>query len=335
MTAPPDTASLDVSLIEGVTPLSDRTVGMERPTVPAVLEESFLGGGDHLYAVLDANLVTNLAARLDAEDLPHDCLFAGDHDESAEGAPWLVQLRRGDDLLRQLFTEGEAAWLHWGDRTGLFLRSDLDLAALRTHLRRFLRVKDHYNRWFFFRFWEPLTAPAYFGNIADRPDMVTRWFCPREGGRISALMALDSAAGRLWTAVPRDLPAKPDAPKGAFTLTRGDLDALQRTRTEQDLARLATLLARTFPDRTAAMTPDALRRFTANTVRRMRGYGFAQKDHLFKLLAWELHFGPDMEARDPDGELARICAARLDEASKFVAFEDRINTFGPAPDRTG
>ena len=325
-------ATLDITLINDVEPLSDRPSGTEIAPVPPTLEAVLFGGAGKLYAVLDSALVTNLAARLDAGDLPHICLFAEDHDDSAETAPWLVALERGDDLLRQLFTTGDAAWLHWTDRVGLFLRSDLDLAALRTHLRRFLRVQDHYNRWFFFRFWEPLTAPAYFGNIADRPEMVTRWFCPREGGRISALMALDGTAGTFWVATPRDLPDNPASARGTFTLTRSDLDCLQRARTEQDLGRLSDLLARTFPAKTAGMDSAALQEFTRETVRRMRGYGFAQKDHIFKLLAWELHFGPNLESRDPDGELARICTARLDEASKFVAFEDRINTFGPRSD---
>ncbi len=302
--------------------------GGERPFVPSGLAGRLFGAP--VVALMDAGRTVNLAERLEASGLEHLCLFTGDLGDHAEAAPWLVRLDPEHDLTRALFTLSDPVspsdlW----PAAPLMIETGLGLEALRRHLRRFLRVESEDGaKFWFFRFWEPIVAPHYFAGIGDRPDLVARWFRPREGGRIERLVIADtgSAAPALWQVAPVGLGDEPAVPRGAFRLTAADHATMHRARTEHDLARLAGLLIETFPEELSALPRAEIDRLTRRTVSRMRDYGFAQRDYLFQLLAWDLFLGPDFELRD--AELTRLCRAGLPEGEKFAAVAERVMAMG-------
>lgn len=314
---------LRIRRLEGIAPLDNQHGILAKKTVPAVLEDVLFGGEGYCYALLDAARVEGLPDLLDRSGLQHLCLFKGDaRDELADVAPWLVRLERGNSFARNLFTRGKAHWHLWDAQAGIFLRSPARIEAVRAHLRHFTRLQDGSGAWYYFRFWEPAVASTYFATLEGRPELAHRWFLPRQGEPVDAIIAIRPDLDRAEVfARGRIAPAA----RTAHLLTQQDVELMARVRHEADCDGLAANLRRTFPAE-ITMPEPALRDFTRSAVDRLVGLGFRQRDTLFVMLAWELFFGPNFERTDP--ELARILHSDRDEAERFEALKDRLAEIG-------
>jgi hypothetical protein len=320
-------AELKVSLLNGFAPLDAQFAADEKLSLPASLAKRWQGR-KAVHVLIDGALIVNLAERLEAAHVPHECLFDGDLTEFAGAAPWLATLSTDSKLMRALFTnEGPLHLALWDNAATLFIETDLSLEAVRKHLRRFLRVADAAGQMHFFRFWEASTCAAYFRSLGTDPDLTQRWFCPREGGQISAFLVPDKPSAGLAVIELVEFDPNPEPALGAFTLRDVDHAAMAHARLAVDLAAMVTLLVATFPEKFNKADPDETDAFAKRTLSRMREYGFWQKDHLFMLLAWELHYGPHFEHRDPDGHLRDICKSPLPEGEKFALLQERVATF--------
>lgn len=132
------------------------------------------------FAVLDAAKLLGLPEILASSGLPHACLFRDPAlEDYGDTAPWLVELEEDHRLTRDLVTQSDAQWHLWGRDAGIFMRGAFTLADLRSHLRKFTKVRDDTGAWFFFRFWEPKSAEAYFSYLCDRPEKAALWFPER------------------------------------------------------------------------------------------------------------------------------------------------------------
>ena len=303
--------------------------GVER-ALPDPLRRRIFGDRDRIHAVLAGGRIPHLVERLEASGAPRTCLFGGGlADEAAEVAPWLVELTPDASLLRQMLceVEGDAAAVHGflSVGAGMLIRSDLEIDGLRVHLRRFLRVLDAQGRPFFFRFWEPESAAAYFAGLDDRPATVARWTRPTGGGTVDAILL------PVWdgTAALVEVRAGPDAraaapSRGAFALTEADVAALAAVQWRRDLRGLVNRLRATFPaaaEAAGAGLPDLV---AAVAVRLVQA-GIARRDMLFTAGAWALHYGADVLERDPDGTLVRLLAAPGTAEDRFAAISDRMD----------
>lgn len=303
---------------------------------PEEVIASILQGSDHVIACLDANRIGNLRELLEAADVPHLCIFKGElAEEAAEAAPWLVQLRADDKLLRQLVTSSlparENPFAFREAEAGIFIHTDMNLQELRRHLRRFLRVATVDERNFLFRFWEPSIAAVYFEGLNDRPDMVLRWFRSREGGQISRIVAplANDAPPKMIAVLPQGVAAaEPSPPTGSFKLSEGDVWRFQQVRLNRDIARLADRLTETFPDAVQRIEGVTIGDFARKGVARMMQFDFVKQSHLFTLLAWDLHFGPRFEHRDREGILTQILTTPGPEAERFQKLKARMAEIG-------
>ncbi len=298
-------------------------------------EAAILQGADHVIACLDANRIGNLRELLETTGAPHLCLFKGElAEEAGDAAPWLVKLRPGDKLLRMLQATSLPARMNpfalREAEAGIFIHTDMSLADLRQHLRRFLRVATADGRNFLFRFWEPSIAAVYFAGLNDRPDMITRWFTSREGGAISRIVAplVGTDAERIVNIVPHDMPAGAPPPSGAFKLSQGDVWQFQQVRLNRDIERLAGRLIETFPEAVQKIEGISIGDFTRKGVSRMMQFGFSKQSYLFTLLAWDLHYGPRFEHRDPDRILTQILTGQEPQAQRFEQLKARMAQIG-------
>lgn len=298
-------------------------------------EAAILQGSDRVVACLDANRIANLRELMETTGAPHLCLFKGElAEEAGEAAPWLVQLRAGDKLLRMLqatsLPDHRNPFALREAEAGIFIHTDMNLADLRQHLRRFLRIATADGRNFLFRFWEPSIAAVYFAGLNDRPEMVIRWFKSREGGVISRIVAPlpDADTEMIVNVAPRDLPAHPPPPSGAFKLSQGDVWRFQQVRLNRDIARLAVRLTETFPDAVRRIEGISIGDFTRKGVSRMMQFGFTKQAYLFTLLAWDLHYGPRFEHRDPDNTLTGILTGADPQAERFEQLKARMAQIG-------
>lgn len=319
-----------------MTVLTCTQVALESDEDRASRVAQVLDGKPYVYACLDANRIGNLPEQLEVAEVPHLCLFQGDlAEEAGDLAPWLVKLAADDPFLGQLLTSaGEDQsnpFGYWEAQAGIFLHSDMSLQDLQRHLRRFLRVHAPDDRKFLFRFWEPAIAAAYFTGLDGREALISRWFLSREGGQITWLVVPDGAAAdpslTVITASGVDADAPP--PRGVFALEEQDFARFGTVRMEQDVSQIAARLAKTFPD-AAAKVPGGLELddFVRASMSRMMQFGLTKKATLFTLLAWDLHYGPQFETRDPEDELLRLISAELNQNEKFDLLKKRMSALG-------
>ncbi len=298
--------------------------------LPDSLRRAIFGAGERVHAVMAGGRIPHLLERLEATDPPRVCLFGGELAETAADlAPWLVEFTPDAPLLRQMLCHvpGDLASVHgfMSLGSGMLIRSDLETMALRAHLRRFQRVLDNRGRPFFFRFWEPESAAAYFAGLADRPATVARWMHPRDGGVLDAILLPVWDEGAALVTVQAGPDARVAAPEGgAFALTAQDVATLAQVQWRRDLRRIADRLVDTFPAM-AARAGENLPYLVADTTARMSGAGFMRRDMLFTACAWALHYGVDFVHRDPDGELERLLAGSGTAEDRFVTISARMD----------
>ncbi len=324
---------LHFTRIGGFRPLDTQIGVSQNLAEPKELSEVLWAGRDDkpastcLYAILDGGRVANLPEVLEGSGRPHVNLFQGRAaEEMADVAPWLVELAPRDRLTRNFFTQtrNSPPWEFWAQEPGILIRTRLDIEALRRHFRRFMRVRDERHNWYFFRFWEPSTAVVYFPALHRRPEIAARWYRPRDGGAIDALIICRSRPEPSALVVRPGIMPELSGPDTGFTLSDDDLQLLRRQRLEDQLEEMSVLLATTFAEETADITPADLLALTRNTTARMYRYGFRQRELLFLLLSWELFFGPGFENRDPGGEMLAICRQHLPEREKFSRLSERM-----------
>ena len=127
-----------------------------------------------VYAVLDGAIIDDLPARLSQHAPNAMCLFSGALDPMlAAAAPYVVEIKADSGAAQLALRDG------WNDHWGIVLVADpgTDVYAMRSHLRRILRVATPGGQSMLFRFYDPrafrtvipvLDAPArkdFFGPI--------------------------------------------------------------------------------------------------------------------------------------------------------------------------
>ncbi len=107
---------------------------------------------DAVYAILDGAGIANLLDKLYGEPQPEfACLYRGEiAPDIAEVAPYLVKLEAGSDFLRWVASG-------WGNAWGIFVvvPAELDISAVRRHLRKLNLVAGPDGETLMFRYYDP------------------------------------------------------------------------------------------------------------------------------------------------------------------------------------
>ncbi len=131
------------------------------------------------YLLLDAAASSDIPVCLAGFDAPARCLFDGQtRDELEDVAPWLVQISRHQAVTSWYAEEGH------GRDWGIVIHSRLELARLKTRLKRFLRVQDESGQELFFKFYRPRNLNAILPEF--EPDQRASFF-----SGIEAILAED------------------------------------------------------------------------------------------------------------------------------------------------
>lgn len=149
-------------LKEDITPLDDQFGAWPPKTVPDALLEYLFGDiektgktGLATYAVIDASKMTHLVENLATSGLEYRCLFTGEAGENlGEVAPYLVKLEKDARFTRDLLSKGDRPWQHWDREAAAFIRSSAGFDDIWRHLRKFTKIRDSNDKWFFLRFWD-------------------------------------------------------------------------------------------------------------------------------------------------------------------------------------
>lgn len=256
----PAATVFEAETIEDVEPLGDQFGVAEPITVPEALQDALFGHPDstgaeitahgsgsaplpalHTYAILDAAKVQGLPELLEASDLPHRCLFKGAaYDELKDAAPWVVQLKENNAFTRNLFRNSNAPWHLWDKQPGIYIRSRAKLDDIRTHFRKFTRVRDDQGQWYYFRFWEAVYAKPYFVSVLQTHERRQRWFHINAQHQVSILVP-DPGNGTLTIckAAPGE---RFDGPNAPFELGPFEREIFAAEKRRQFLGRLSAYL---------------------------------------------------------------------------------------------
>jgi Domain of unknown function (DUF4123) len=120
------------------------------------IESEIYVDGANTFAVLDGASVPILLEKLDQWQPEFVCLYRGELEpDLAEVAPYLVRLEPETKFTEWLLSEG------WGNHWGIFAIAEVDLQAMRQHLRRLLTVYDEKGKPLLFRFYDPRVLRVY------------------------------------------------------------------------------------------------------------------------------------------------------------------------------
>ncbi|WP_298362581.1 DUF4123 domain-containing protein [uncultured Litoreibacter sp.] len=280
------------------------------------------------YLLVDPTLrkqVTELFD-LDAIDVPITCLFNGAAaEEQQEVAPYLIDMTF-DEESPSLFHRDFFA-NHWGQGTGIFLRSPASLEELKKHFRRFTKLKrTQDDGWYFFRFWDPAIASVYFRTIADSQLRAAQWFgrdliecfvVGEEQGKAAVVFDGGARNGFNW-----------NAPIPPVVLTDRELAPFRKTALDRDIEKIAHLLKQDFEVELKAHTPEAVVRRIRPALARFMRFGFRRREHLHVIAAWAVFFGPEFDEKDPQGRLQAICTSQDNEGARFRALKERMAQLG-------
>lgn len=300
MTEPTDTAShpptaptdawLHVQKLSDVEPLDYDTHFETGANVPPSLDGVLFDpeGKRTTYAVLDAARWPFLPEILRQSKLKHRCLFKGDAElETGDSAPWLVALRPDHPFTAKLTMVEEPPIGLWNLELGIFLKSALSLDEIWTHCRKFTRIKDDEENWFFHRFWAPTvsTRAMALGNRPELRQLIAPFFPAKD--RDIEVVLLNSDLHAVLSRIQGTEP-----PTARPVLTKAARNALRQIRRVQQYEILIDITLDNVSDMTDYSDDDV-----RSLLRAKRDWffqlGFWQKDHLAKMMVWEVLLGPD------------------------------------------
>ncbi len=148
-----------------------------------------------VFSIQDAAASPRIHPNMVLSMMDHACLYEGAIPQVlTQAAPHIVRLAALSTYTRWYLEEG------WGKHWGIFLQSQANLMALRTHFQRLLLVKDEAGRKFNFRYFDPRVLRSYLPTCeANELRMVfgpvVRFFVESEKG--DELLAYGLEDGKL------------------------------------------------------------------------------------------------------------------------------------------
>ena len=276
----------------------------EQPS-PTEAEIAQYGGLEHVppmktYAILDAGKFQSGLSEFEDCDLPFRCLFKGDAaEEQKDVAPYLFELSPDSPFIRRLFTHlsdmpERMTTVHmWHREPGIYLRSRVDFDDVWKHFRKFTKVQDENGKWYFLRFWEPLTIPSLVES--DTADLA------------KALLSDGSPVGLIWFSqdsvkdcirVCRRQTSAKAMVGSTQKLTPQALRALDQTVTERQYAHdIAATLAQLTPNAMTQRVPE--REHLETSLQGLQSMGFSSADKrqtALRLYIEAFHLGKQSEA---------------------------------------
>lgn len=138
------------------------------------------------YAIIDG-VKSFVLPQLSEHEGKTDSLYKGELKEKMDtNAPFLTQLtvtnNETSPFVQLLFTQAEQPWLGaWDINPVIFIRTTQKFDALAYHLRKFIHLyNEQTQKWYFFRFYDPLILVAYLRHIAHSPDKLASFFGIRD-----------------------------------------------------------------------------------------------------------------------------------------------------------
>ncbi len=174
---------------------------------PSTKEEAS-GKQLNTYFLLDAaqlTVIDGVFSLAKADELGVKPLLSGEPQKELKNyAPYLINLT----LTAEQIESDEIPAFHkdlldqyWGKNCGIFLHSYADLDTLARHCKKFIKLKDESDRWYFFRYYDPRVAKDYFSWMATDKARVAKWFGVKQGQALINGIAMEANQGNEFLTV--------------------------------------------------------------------------------------------------------------------------------------
>lgn len=260
------------------------------------------------FAILDAAACSILPEILETADIRHKCLFTGDAlEDYKDAAPWLVELKPDHRLTRNLMSTSDAPGGLWEMELGIIVKTAMSFDALWAHCRKFTRLQDEEGKWLYYRYWSPpvSTRVMALGNRPELIQFVSPLFPPAEAGLEAGLevLLLNSDMHALLRRLPGTTP-----PPARPVLTKAAQETIRQVRRVQQYEEIIDITIKHVKDQTGLSDGDvrASLRLKRDGLFRL---GFWQRDHLAKLMVWEILLGPEFIDSYANGTIGTIISA--------------------------
>lgn len=269
------------------------------------------------FAVIDAcgsPWVPALAAKLGPDRAV--CLYDGDAaDDFWDTAPYLMKVDA--HLL------GEVRDKLWPEPWGWFLQADVDLAATKHHLKRFLFVRDQDGKELYFRFYDPRVVEPFleFSSAVERQ----HFFGPMRSMAVGWGKVVDQVRLTMFVGQPRERAE-------GLVVRREVMDGFTRLQWRQFVEKTAAELRAEMPDLLAPMSAVELSQFVEAGALRAREWNIHSENHVAWLLRLMLiHEEFDLEPMPK--WLADILTHRRQSALRKLSMIEERTAFGLRPER--
>ncbi|MEQ5778580.1 DUF4123 domain-containing protein [Thalassospira sp. NFXS8] len=299
-------AWLDIKEIPGIEPLDDQFGVHPRKTVPDGLLEPLFGeveptaaeiafydGLENVpplktYAVIDAAKLTSGASAIETCGMPWRCMFKGKAAiELGDVAPYLIELDQKTDFTRILFTHdpnanAQATTRHlWHREPAIYIRSRADIDEIQSHFRKFTRVRDEQEQWYYLRFWEPRETVNLFSLVKHEREDVAGLLHPREQPPIQAIYApVGESLFKISSRIDREVE------KTSFILTAEKRAGLGRRRQDRFATEFGQKLFNVAPrhfERLEVKIVDPVITMIETVTKELRDKGFLRRNEIAKL----------------------------------------------------
>ncbi|MBD3667516.1 MAG: DUF4123 domain-containing protein [Kangiella sp.] len=167
---------------------------------PEVSESN--GSELNTFFLLDAAQVTALEGVFSidrAEELGVKPLLSGEPQKELKNyAPYLINLNLTSEQIESDQVPSfhkELLAKYWGNNCGIFLQSHADLETLARHCKKFIKLKDENDCWYFFRYYDPRVAKDYFRWMATDKTRVAKWFGIQQGKPLISSIVIETNQG--------------------------------------------------------------------------------------------------------------------------------------------
>lgn len=270
----------------------------EQPAWPEALEEWYGDPTKNHFLLIDGARHADVKGVFCLDNLPESvrvkCLLKGN--AVSEAAPWLVDIsgwkNQAASFLRDYFAT------QWGERVGLFIRSEASFDTVYDHLRTLVQVRDsgdENSRLLYFRFWDPFVIDTYLPGVQNRFDRVSRLMRARDDLPVD--LCWECTDGACYAASRSDLPS---TERGLVIFEQSDHALMHQIVLRAVGLEVVEWLATDRPEVAALPAPNADRLRKHITTQGQR-FGFTRKEEFARfafmmdaLGAW-FHEGPVTE----------------------------------------
>jgi hypothetical protein len=251
---------LEIEQHEVTLDIDSKKPSWQQPWINPTLKKLLFTEETRTYLLVDATTRGQLTKTFDLEDfddLDIRSLYAGQlAQELKHQAPYVVDLTLNSEQIendesvpkfhRDFFTK------HWGKNTGIIVQSEVPIDKMVFHLKKFIKIQDKNNKWFYFRFFDPRTMNHYLQSIQKWPQRVAKWYAANKDSELIQAFFCEDQQGEKVNAY-RLRQNHGLKHSGKVTLTKTEFEFFKDYRWSQNKKRIEAELRQDFQQETAEL----------------------------------------------------------------------------------